>query len=187
MDWVDLLIIGVVAFLTFRAFSNGLIREVVTLGALVAGIFLAGAYYQRLSADIAFLISDDRIRNLVAFLALFGGIVVLGQLLALMLKRTASLLMLGPMDHFGGAVFGFIEALLLVQVLLFAVAVYPPATSVATAVDQSRLAPLFLDHAPAMSLALPSEFNDALQQLQRFRQAGAAIQQHVSPDAPPAG
>jgi membrane protein required for colicin V production len=144
-------------------------------------VFLAGAYYQRLSADISFLISDDRTRALVAFLALFGGIVVLGQLLGLMLRRTAALLMLGPLDHLGGAAFGFIEALLLVQVLLFAVAVYPPAKGVAAAVDDSQLAPLFLNSVPGVNLALPSEFNDALHQLERFRQAGTAIRQGVSP------
>jgi membrane protein required for colicin V production len=183
LHWIDLLIVGVIAFLTFRAFSNGLIREVVTLGALIAGVFVAGTYYQRLSADIAFLISDERTRTLVAFLALFGGIVILGQLLGLLLRKTASLLMLGPIDHLGGAVFGFIEAVLLVQVLLFAVAVYPPAKGAAAAVDQSQLAPIFLDTVPGAGLALPSEFKHALQQLERFRQAGSTIKQGLAPSS----
>jgi membrane protein required for colicin V production len=181
LHWIDLLIVGVIAFLTFRAFSNGLIREVVTLGALVAGVFVAGTYYERLSADIAFLISDERTRTLIAFLALFGGMLVLGQLLGLLLRKTAAVLMLGPVDHLGGAVFGFVEAVLLVQVLLFAVAVYPPANGVAAAVDESRLAPLFLDTVPGAGLALPSEFKDALHQLERFRQAGNAIKQGLTP------
>ena len=75
MDWLDLLIVGIVAWMTFRAFSNGLIREAVTLLALLLGIVLAGAFYRQLSADIAFLIEDERARNLVAFLALLGGMV----------------------------------------------------------------------------------------------------------------
>jgi membrane protein required for colicin V production len=188
VSWVDLLIVGVVAFFTFRGFANGLIREIVTLLALVAGIVIAGTFYQRLSADLAFLIDNDRTRALVSFLALFAGIVVLGQLLAIVMRRTASLLMLGPLDRIGGAAFGFVEAVLLVQVLLFAVAVYPPADGIAAAVDGSRLAPLFLDTVPGANLALPSEFDNALHQLEHFRQAAAALQQRLgpSPTATPA-
>src|SRR5690348_7842333 len=99
VDWVDLLIVGVIAWITFRAFSNGLIREAITLIALLLGIVVAGAFYRQLSADIAFLIDNERARNLVAFLALLGGMVILGQLLSIILQRAASLLMLGPLDH----------------------------------------------------------------------------------------
>ena len=40
------------------------------------------------------------------------------------------------------------------QVLLFVVAVYPPAHTVAAAVDDSKLAPLFLRDVPGVDLAL---------------------------------
>lgn len=175
MQWVDLLIVGVVAWMTFRAFANGLIREVVTFVALIAGILVAGTYYQDLSADIAFLIEDDLTRNFASFIALVAGVVVLGQLLAIVLTHTASLLMLGPFDHMGGAAFGFVKAVLLVQVVLLAVAVFPPSTGLAAAVDESTLAPLFLDDVPSVQLALPPEFEHALDQLARFRGAASVI------------
>jgi membrane protein required for colicin V production len=181
VDWVDLLIVGVIAWITFRAFSNGLIREAITLIALLLGIVLAGAFYRQLSADIAFLIENERARNLVAFLALLGGMVILGQLLSIILQRAASLLMLGPLDHIGGAAFGFVKALLLVQVLLFVVAVYPPAHGVAAAVDDSKLAPLFLRDVPGVDLALPGEFQNALDQLRQFRSMNSAIAPGLAP------
>jgi membrane protein required for colicin V production len=173
--WVDLLIVGAVAWMTFRAFATGLIREVVTFAALIAGIFVAGAFYRDLSADIAFLIEDERTRNFASFLALLVGVVVLGQLLALVLKHAASLLMLGPFDHLGGAAFGFVKAIVLVQILLLAVAVFPPSAGFAAAVDQSTLAPYFLNEVPSAELALPSEFQHALEQLRDLRSAAAVI------------
>lgn len=175
MQWVDLVIVGVIAWMTFRAFLNGLIREVVTLLALILGVVTAGAFYHELSADTAFLIEDERTRNLVSFLVLFGSVVVLGQLLALLLRRVAGLLMLGPFDHLGGAAFGFVQAVLLVQVLLLAIAVFPSATGLATAIDESTLAPVFLDEVPGAALALPDEFQHALAQLRRFREASGVI------------
>lgn len=175
MQWLDLLIVGAAAWMTFRAFANGLIREIVTLAALILGVVVAGAYYRDLSANIAFVIDDELTRNLVSFLALFAGIVVLGQLLAIVLKRGAALLMLGPLDRFGGAAFGFVKAILLIQVLLLAIAVFPASAGLATAVDESVLAPFFLEEVPSAQLALPSEFEHALAQLARFRAAAGVI------------
>lgn len=73
MQWLDLLIVGAAAWMTFRAFANGLIREIVTLAALILGVVVAGAYYRDLSANIAFVIDDELTRNLVSFLALFAS------------------------------------------------------------------------------------------------------------------
>ncbi|MBM3139075.1 MAG: CvpA family protein [Chloroflexi bacterium] len=177
MHWLDLVLVGVIAWLSFRAFANGLIREAVTLAAVVGGVLIAGAFYRELSSDIAFLVEDETTRNFASFVVLFASVLVLGFLLALVLRHTAAVLMLGPLDHAGGAIFGFLKAVILVQALLTAVAVYPPAQGVAAAVDDSRLAPLLLDYVPGAELALPPEFRDALDQLERFRAAANQLPQ----------
>ncbi len=169
MSWIDLLIVGVIAWFTFRAFANGLIREVVTLGALIVGVVLAGLFYAELAADIEFLIDDGTVRKLVSFMAILGGVVVLGQVLAAVLRRVASMLMLGPFDRLGGAAFGFAKGFILVQVLLIAVAIFPASTSVALAVDDAALSPFFLDSVPLVELTLPAEFDDALGTLGDWR------------------
>ncbi len=171
MSWIDLLIVGVIAWFTFRAFANGLIREVVTLGALILGVVLAGLFYAELAADIEFLIDDGTARKLVSFIAILGGVVVLGQVLAAVLRRVASMLMLGPFDRLGGAAFGFAKGFLLVQVLLIAVAIFPASTAVAFAVDDAALTPFFLDSLPLVELTLPAEFDDALSTLGRWRES----------------
>jgi len=162
MHWIDLLIVGAIALTTFAAFSSGLIREVVTLVFLILGALLAGQFYDELAADITFLVDDDSTRNFIAFAAIFGGLYLVGQILSIVLKRTAALLMLGPLDHVGGAAFGFVKGLLLVEVLLIAVTTFPIATGLTAAIEQSALAPLFLDVAPVLLGLLPSEFRDAV-------------------------
>lgn len=162
MHWLDLVIVAIVAWLTFSAFSAGLIREAVTAVALVAGAILAGRYYGELSADIAFLIDDDTTRNLVSFVAIFAGITVLGQIAAVTLRRVASLLLLGPFDRVGGALFGFAKGILLVEVLLIAASAFPVASGLDAALDQSTLAPVFLEGIPVMLRLLPDEFSSAV-------------------------
>ncbi len=170
MHWIDLLIVGIVAWFTFRAFANGLIWEVSSLLSVVLGVVLAGLIYRDLAESLEFLIENDTWRNLVSFIAVFAGIVVLGQLAAIALRRVAAVLLLGPLDHLGGAAFGFAKGLLLIQVALILVAVYPPSGAVGAAVDDSAIAPLFLDSVPVAEVALPGEFEDALTQLQDWRQ-----------------
>lgn len=162
MHWLDLVIVAIIAWFTFSAFSAGLIREAVTAVALVAGAVLAGRYYAELSADIAFLIGDDTTRNLVSFVAIFAGIAVLGQVAAVVLRRAAALLLLGPFDRVGGALFGFAKGVLLVEVLLIAASTFPVASGLDAALDQSTLAPVFLDGIPVMLQLLPDEFGAAV-------------------------
>jgi membrane protein required for colicin V production len=169
VHWIDLLIVGVIAWLTFSAFTNGLIREVVKLVALVLGAVLAGMFYDDLSQNLAFLLDDGTTRNLISFGALLGGALILGQIVASMLRGTARMLMLGPFDHLGGAAFGLIKGVILVEVALIAVSVFPASSQVALAVDDSALAPIFLERVPVVELALPGEFDNALDRLRDWQ------------------
>lgn len=175
MSWVDLIIVAVIAWFTFRAYFNGLIREVVTLGAVIVGAILAGLFYDNLADNLDFLIDSQTTRRLISFAAIFVGIVVAGHLLAAILKQTAALLLLGPIDHIGGAVFGFLKGLILVQVALIAFAVFPAIETVSRGVDDSRLAPFFLETLPFAGFGLPSEFDLPLDQLDDWRRTLGAI------------
>jgi membrane protein required for colicin V production len=165
VHWIDLLIVGVIAWMTFTAFSNGLIREIVKLVALVLGAVLAGIFYDDLSQNLSFLVEDVTTRDLISFGALLGGMLILGQIASSMLRGTARMLMLGPFDHLGGAAFGLVKGVILVELALIVVSVFPVASQVALAIDDSVLAPVFLERAPVMELALPGEFDDALDRL----------------------
>ncbi len=162
MQLLDLVIVAVIAWFTFSAFSAGLIRESVTVVALVGGAILAGRFYGELAQDIEFLVADGTMRNFAAFIAIFAGIVVLGQVAAMTLRRVASLLMLGPFDRLGGAVFGLAKGVLLVEVLLVVASVFPVSLAFDGALERSKLAPVFLDGAPVVLRLLPDEFREAL-------------------------
>ncbi len=177
MSWIDLVIVGVLAWFTFRAYANGLIREGVTLIAVILGVLLAGYLYDDLSNNLDFLIDDEPTRNLLSFGAIFIGIVVAGQIAGNLLKTTASLLLLGPLDHLGGAVFGFLKGLILVQVALIAFAVFPAMEFVSRGVDDSRLAPFFLETIPLAGFGLPGEFDTPLEDLELWRERLSALLQ----------
>ena len=175
MHWVDLLIVAIIAWFALTAFSTGLIREAVTAAAMIAGAVLAGRFYGDLSENIVFLISDDSTRSFVSFVAIFAGIVVIGQLLAATLRQLAALLMLGPFDHLGGALFGLAKGMLLVELLLIVASAYPISARVDSALEQSTLAAVFLDRVPLMLRLLPDEFEDAVAGADELARGGSPL------------
>lgn len=161
MNWLDIVIILIIGAFTVSAFSSGLIREVVTLVSAIAGVVFAGLFYDDLKRDLLVFIHDDETAFFFSFLALFGSVYLAGQLIAMMLKRTASLLLLGWADRAGGAAFGFLKGLVVVEVLLILFVTYPQ-VGLKRAIDGSALASVFLDALPVLLTLLPDEFERAV-------------------------
>lgn len=165
VHWFDIAIVTIVALNTLSAFRHGLIRELVTVVALILGATLAGRYYGNLSENLSFVIDDRTTRNLIAFIAIFTGIAMVGQIVSTFLRTAAGLLMLGPVDHLGGAAFGLLKGVLLVELLLVAVTAFPAASGLTTGAEQSAFAPMFLKALPLLSRLLPDEFHQAIDTL----------------------
>jgi membrane protein required for colicin V production len=161
MNWLDIVIVLVIAFFAVSAFQAGLIREVVTLVSVAVGVVVAGLFYDDLAHDVLSFIDDEKTALVVGFLVLLGAVYLAGQLIAVMLKKTATLLLLGWADHAGGALFGLIKGLIVVEVLLILLVTYPR-LGLKAAIDGSALASVFLDVAPLLLFVLPDEFERAV-------------------------
>jgi membrane protein required for colicin V production len=162
MNWLDAVMVIVIAWFTFAAFRAGIIREVVTVIALVVGVLAAGFYYDDLAENVLLFIDDDTAANVTAFVVLFGSMALGGQLAAILLKHVAGLLALGWLDHLAGAAFGLLKGLILVEVFLILFTTFPYLGLDAT-IRGSAIAPLFLDGGPALLKLLPGEFNSAVE------------------------
>jgi membrane protein required for colicin V production len=161
MNWLDAAIVIVTAWFTFAAFRTGIIREVVTVVAFVVGVLAAGFYYDDLAENVLLFIDDDTAAAVAAFIVLFASVALGGQLAATLLKRMASLLRLGWLDHLAGAAFGFLKGLILVEVFLILFTTFPYLGLDGT-IRGSAIAPLFLDGGPVLLKLLPGEFDDAV-------------------------
>lgn len=184
MNWVDLVIVAAIAWATFRGFQTGMVRQLTTLLALVAGLALAATFYDDLSTKLDFLVEDERTRNFSAFMAILIGMMVAGQVAGSMLSGVAAVLFLGPLDHVAGAVIGFVQGVLTAQAFLVVIAVFPAATGAAKGVDDSRLADLFLDKTPSITQFLPEQFKEPLRQLEDWRALGESVAPRVPAPAP---
>ena len=161
MNWLDIVIVLVVAFFAGTAFVTGLIREVVTLVSAVLGVVVAGLFYDDLARDVLVFIEDETTARVVSFLILLGAIYLAGQLIAIMLKQVAAILFLGWADRFGGALFGILKGLIVIEVLLILFVTFPK-LGLDDAIDGSALASVFLDAVPVLLFILPDEFERAV-------------------------
>lgn len=163
MNWLDFAIIALIIGVVVAAYSAGLIREVVTLTAAIVGIVLATILYDDFADKVLTFFDNRDTARAVSFLILSGAVYLLGQITAYGLKKFASLMMLGPADHLGGALFGLLKGLLIVQILLIVFAAYP-GLELDNAVAGSGLAPYFIDDASFILELLPNEFDQRIDQ-----------------------
>ncbi len=161
MDWVSLSIIVVVGFLTWRAYRRGFLRELVGLVALILAVPIAGLFYDDMVPKVEPIVDNVLVAGLVSFLAILIGVIVAGQLIGYLLRRSVDILNLGSVDRVAGAAFGFLQGVLICQVLLVALVIFPEPDA-RSHIDRSFIATRMLDGAPVVLSILPDQFSESV-------------------------
>jgi len=154
------------------ALVRGIILELFSLGGLIAGILLASWNYNHVALLLSSLITTPATAQIVAFLLIVLGVMMLSTLLGKALNRTAQAIGLGFFDRILGAVFGFFRGCLLGVAILIAVAAFLPQSQW---IANSHLSPYFLAGAHAVSFVVPHD-------LRRQILDGAEQLKHDAPD-----
>ncbi|MBN9392686.1 MAG: CvpA family protein [Chloroflexi bacterium] len=125
MSLIDLIIIAIVISFTLVSAAWGFIRQAIAVAGLVAGIWLAGLFSTTLANAFGFLNNPQAAKGL-AFVVIVLVVSGIASAAASVLYFVAGLLFLGLMDHFLGAVLGFIQGILVCGVLLIgAMTIWP--------------------------------------------------------------
>ena len=120
MNWVDLIVIVVLALFGLRGFFRGLFREVLSLTGLFAGFMLAVAYDQQVAAYIAvYWQVSPLILKGTAFVVIFFLVYFLLSLIGWLLHRSEKLLFLQTLNRSGGVAVGVGKGLALTALALF--------------------------------------------------------------------
>ena len=155
MNWLDIVLIVVIGLTTFIGLRKGIIKAALTLAGLIVGIVLAGRYYIPFSERLT-LISSPTWAKVAAFAIIFIGIMVLATLLARLLERAASAMMLGWVNRLVGGILGFVVGAMFCGALL---AIWVKYVGMTGTIAQSKIAPILLDRFPKVLALLPKEFD----------------------------
>lgn len=154
MNWLDIVIFIILGISVFSGLKQGLVTSVLSLIGFILGIVLASNYYQKLGNVMGF-ISNEGAANIIAFIIIIGVVMVVAAIIAGILKTILKVIMLGWVDHLGGAFFGLIASVLTISALLAIIVKYTGSSIIAG----SALAGFFLDKFPIIMGFLPSEFD----------------------------
>jgi membrane protein required for colicin V production len=107
VNWVDLIVLAVLALFGLRGFFRGLFREVLSLAGLVAGFMLAVAYDQDVAVYAAryWTVSPIVLKG-SAFVGIFFLVYFVFSVVGWLLHRSEKLLFLQTLNRSGGIAIG---------------------------------------------------------------------------------
>lgn len=120
MNWVDLIVIAILALFGLRGFFRGLFREVFSLAGLLCGFMLAVAY-DRQVADLAaaYWKFSPLVLKGGAFIAIFFVVYFLFSVAGWLLHRSEKLLFLQTVNRTGGVAIGMGKGAALTALAIF--------------------------------------------------------------------
>lgn len=155
MNWLDIIILILLIVPTFVGLKAGLIKALLTIVGGVVGLILAGQFYKGFAGALGF-ISNEGAAKVVAFAIIFVGIMIIAAILAAVLKKLVSMVLLGWVNKLGGAIFGFLVGAIFCGALI---AMWVKFLGIGDTISDSALAGFLLNSFPLALALLPSEFD----------------------------
>ena len=171
-DWIILLVLIVSVI---QAASTGFFQEAFGIAGLVFGYLLAAWQYRNLAGHFAPYISSPWLGQIVAFLAIFLGVMVLAGVLGKIVRWIVKEAGLSIFDRFFGGVLGLVRRCLLIAIVLVGMTAFTPTSRW---LQGSGLAPYFLVVGRAAIWVAPAElrgeFYKGLDYVRKAQQPPAA-------------
>lgn len=165
MSTLDTVIIAVILLFGALGIYWGLIRQVLALAGLVAGVVLASRYGMAVAEAFSALSVSDTLAQALGFIFVLIGVSAAASLLATLLRRFVGLLFLGWLDHLAGGVLGLLQGLLACTVVIIVAATFPSDLWMQPLLE-SQFAPIITRLPGALILMLlPDQFRFAAQQM----------------------
>jgi len=150
-DWIILLVLVVSVI---QAASSGFFQEAFGIAGLVFGYLIAAWQYRRLGGHFAAYISSRWLGEIVAFLAILLGVMILAGILGKIVRWMVKEAGLNVVDRFFGGALGLVRGCLLIAIVLVGMTAFTPTSRW---LQGSSLAPYFLVVGRAAIWVAPSE------------------------------
>ena len=125
MNYLDIIIAVPLLYGLIKGFSNGLIKEVTALVALLAGVYVAINFSLYLEPKVAGVLGGyEQFIPIIAFAILFLVSVLCVKAIGLMLEKLTKALALGIISRFLGGIFGLLKVVVIFSFLLFVITDY---------------------------------------------------------------
>lgn len=160
-NWLDWTLAAVVVVSVLAAFQKGLVRELISLAAVVAGLVVATLGYSRAASWFADLTDSRQTARGFAFATLFLVTVLVGALLSHLAGKLVKRVGLQFFDRLLGAIFGLVRGAALDCILLWVLVVFALKVD---AVRTSKLVPYVLTGTRVVARTMPDDLRTQFKQ-----------------------
>jgi membrane protein required for colicin V production len=160
MNWLDVVLVVILAASVALSFRKGLSREVIGLTAVVLAILLGIWFYGAAGSFLLPYLSSRALANFAGFMLVFCGVMLVGHLVSYIVGKFLRVTGLSIFDHLLGACFGAVRGILISVALIMAIMAFSQADRPPASVVNSRIAPYMVDAARAFAAMAPRELKE---------------------------
>lgn len=136
MNRIDVVLAVLLGLFALRGLFRGFARELFALLGLIGGVALAVGMYAEVAEMLPPAVPRD-LRPFVAFVVLFGAVVLAARLLGALVHYLLGIVWLSPADRVAGALFGAAKGAALVGCVVMLMRTYAPSASIERALGES--------------------------------------------------
>jgi membrane protein required for colicin V production len=107
MNWLDIVLLIIMAVFTVMGIKQGIIKVLFTLVGGIVGVILAGRFSESLGDKLSF-ISNSGTAKIVAFVLILVVVMIIAAILAMVIKKIAETILLGWINRLGGGILGLV-------------------------------------------------------------------------------
>jgi membrane protein required for colicin V production len=176
MNWLDYVLLTIMVVTAIVGIFKGFIKQALGLVAVVAGLILACLYYEQTAAVFQTFVKNPLVSNFLGFVLIFVVVLIAGGILGHLLTKA----MIGPLalvNRLFGALFGFLKAVLICGILVFALVAFEIARP---ALETSVIAPPCLSVTRAAINLIPRDLRARFNaSYKRIRESGGKHGQEI--------
>jgi membrane protein required for colicin V production len=184
-NWIDLTLAVLLIVSIVSGLKLGLVRTAIGLLSSILELVFGLNYYQSVALSLRPHISNRGTADLVGFLVVFCGIVILGEVVTGMLARFIRQTDLVWLDRALGGAFGVVRGFLYGAIMIWGLMALIPVPP-ELVLSRSRLAPCVMDVARRVADASPDEVKSAFRK--SYRELNRLLPEKIKdrlPNVPP--
>jgi membrane protein required for colicin V production len=171
MNWLDFVLLLILAASMVMAFRKGLTREIVGLAAVVLALVLGLWLYGSAGSLYEPYLRSPGLAHFAGFATVFGAVMLLGGAVNYVIGKFLKVTGLSIVDHLLGAGFGAVRGILISVALIMGIMAFFSGAHPPESVVRSRIAPYVVGGARVISSLAPHEIKDG------FRHSYAQVEQ----------
>jgi membrane protein required for colicin V production len=160
VNWIDWVLVLVIASSVLAGVSAGFARVGVGFAAMIVGMFCGFWFYGIVAAYVIDYVSLRAIANLIGFFVILAVVLIIGAVVGQILAKLFKWVGLSWLDRLLGGVFGMARGFLIAAAMTTVLLAFAPSPPPPSVVD-SKLLPYVINVSDVLAALTPREIKDS--------------------------